>query len=192
MVNKTTNWVDGQAPSICSENLNNLEANALKGADFSDSATALGKSLLSATDANTARNAIGAGTSNLAIGTTATTAKVGNYTPAWGDVTGKPTTFAPVIGTTATTAMAGNTALLQIGTTATTAKAGNYTPPNVTTSANGLMLATDKVKLDGFTGKTVTPVVAPVIDVTEPADAEQLQGEMQKIIDAIKSTGLFT
>ena len=51
---------------------------------------------------------------------------------AWEDVTGKPTTFSPTIGTTATTA-----------------KAGNYTPPNATTSANGLMLATDKVKLDG-------------------------------------------
>lgn len=29
------------------------------------------------------------------IGTTATTAKAGNYVPAWGDITGKPTTFAP-------------------------------------------------------------------------------------------------
>lgn len=29
----------------------------------------------------------------------------------WDDVSGKPTTFAPVIGTTATTAMAGNTAI---------------------------------------------------------------------------------
>lgn len=57
---------------------------------------------------------------------------VGDSTVAWEDVTGKPTTFAPTIGTTATTA-----------------KAGNYTPPNVTTSVNGLMLATDKVKLDG-------------------------------------------
>lgn len=42
-----------------------------------------------------ARAAIGAGTSDLEIGTTATTAKAGNYAPAWGDVTGKPTTFPP-------------------------------------------------------------------------------------------------
>lgn len=47
---------------------------------------------------------------------------------AWGDVTGKPATFAPIVGNTATTALAGNTALLTIGTTATTAKAGNYAP----------------------------------------------------------------
>lgn len=58
-----------------------------------------------------ARTAIGAGTSNLTIGTTAATAKAGNYVPAWGDVTGKPATFAPIIGTTATTAMAGDTVI---------------------------------------------------------------------------------
>lgn len=43
------------------------------------------------------------------IGTTATTAKAGNYAPAWGDVTAKPTTFPPIIGATATTALAGDT-----------------------------------------------------------------------------------
>ena len=42
------------------------------------------------------------------IGTTETTAKAGNYAPAWGDVTGKPATFPPDIGTTASTAMAGD------------------------------------------------------------------------------------
>lgn len=36
------------------------------------------------------------------IGTTATTAKAGNYAPAWADVTAKPTTFAPVPATAAT------------------------------------------------------------------------------------------
>lgn len=34
------------------------------------------------------------------IGTTATTAKAGNYAPAWGDVTGKPSTFTPSAATT--------------------------------------------------------------------------------------------
>lgn len=33
------------------------------------------------------------------IGTTATTAKAGNYAPAWADVTGKPSTFAPATHT---------------------------------------------------------------------------------------------
>ncbi|MCR0998665.1 head fiber protein [Serratia rubidaea] len=35
------------------------------------------------------------------IGTTATTAKAGNYAPAWGDVSGKPATFTPPAATTA-------------------------------------------------------------------------------------------
>lgn len=42
------------------------------------------------------------------IGTTPTTAKAGNYAPAWGDVTDKPTTFPPITGTTAGTAKAGD------------------------------------------------------------------------------------
>lgn len=33
------------------------------------------------------------------IGTTATTAKAGNYVPAWSEITSKPTTFAPVAAT---------------------------------------------------------------------------------------------
>lgn len=44
-------------------------------------ATATGKSVLTAASAAAARTAIGAGTSSLTIGTTASTAKAGNYTP---------------------------------------------------------------------------------------------------------------
>lgn len=55
--------------------------------------------IASGADAAAARASIGAGTgngnSNLALGTTATTAKAGDYTPAWGDVSGKPATFPP-------------------------------------------------------------------------------------------------
>lgn len=56
--------------------------------------------------------------------------------PAWTDITGKPTTFPPAIGTTASTAIAGNDGRLSagaagtatvraLGTTSTTACAGN-------------------------------------------------------------------
>jgi len=76
-------------------------------ADITD-ATATGRSLLKATDATNVRTLIGAGTSSLALGTTGTTAKAGNYVPAWAEITSKPTTFAPVIGTGATDAKAGN------------------------------------------------------------------------------------
>lgn len=52
---------------------------------ISDSTTT-GRSLLMATDATAARTAIGAGTSNLTLGTTSTTAKAGDYVPTKADV----------------------------------------------------------------------------------------------------------
>lgn len=45
-------------------------------------ATTIGKALIRAVDAAAARSAIGAGTSNLALGTTSSTAKAGDYQPA--------------------------------------------------------------------------------------------------------------
>ena len=59
-----------------------------------------GKELMQADNSTAARAAIGAGTgnSNLAIGTTADTAKAGNYQPTWAQVTSKPA----VIGAGAT------------------------------------------------------------------------------------------
>lgn len=72
-------------------------------ANISDSTT-VGRSLIVATDAAAARSAIGAGTgsSNLVIGTTSTTAKAGDYVPAWSEITSKPSTFAPSAHTHAT------------------------------------------------------------------------------------------
>lgn len=58
---------------------------AITSNDITD-ATTVGKSVLTATDAAAARTAIGAGTSNLQIGTTADTAKVGNYAPSTAEV----------------------------------------------------------------------------------------------------------
>lgn len=49
-------------------------------------ATGVGKSVLTADTAAAARTAIGAGTSNLTIGTTASTAKAGNYVPSTNEV----------------------------------------------------------------------------------------------------------
>ena len=50
-------------------------------ADSITDATTIGKALIRAADAAAARSAIGAGTSNLAIGTTSSTAKAGDYQP---------------------------------------------------------------------------------------------------------------
>lgn len=116
-------------------------------------ATTVGRNVLTAANAAAARTAIGAGTSDLVIGTTAGTAKAGNWVPSWSDVTGKPSTFTPASHThpaseisdsttvgravlTAASAAAARSAIgagtgnsdLVIGTTAGTAKEGNWVP----------------------------------------------------------------
>jgi hypothetical protein len=58
-------------------------------ANISD-ATTVGREVLTAADTAAARTAIGAGTSNLAIGTTAGTAKAGDWKPAAADITDLP------------------------------------------------------------------------------------------------------
>lgn len=81
---------------------------------------------------------------------------------AWGDVTGKPATFPPTVGTTATTALAGSTPLLAIGTTATTALAGNGVPnaqiPSIST-AGGAVIAPG----------TLLEVLQAIADLADPA-----------------------
>lgn len=72
---------------------------------------------------------------------------------AWGDVTGKPSTFPPEVGTTATTALAGDTALLQLGTTAGTALAGNTAIPTLPALASAAELQAGTV--------TATRLVSP-------------------------------
>lgn len=62
-------------------------------ADITD-ASDIGKTLMTAEDEEAARMAIGAGTSNLQVGSTADTAKPGNYQPTWGQVQDKPAVIA--------------------------------------------------------------------------------------------------
>ena len=71
-------------------------------------AGAVGKDVLRSISGAEARAAIGAGTSNLALGDTSSTAKAGDYVPAWSEIDDKPATFPPTIGATATTAVAGD------------------------------------------------------------------------------------
>lgn len=68
--------------------------------------TATGRAVLGAADAATARTAIGAGTSSLVLGTTAGTAKAGDYTPPSDSAAG--TASMRTLGTAATQAAAGN------------------------------------------------------------------------------------
>ena len=60
-----------------------------------------GKELIQSEDAAVANTLLGGGATPTA--------------PAWSDITGKPDTFAPTVGTSATTAMAGNTPVLKPG-----------------------------------------------------------------------------
>lgn len=77
-------------------------------ADITD-ATAVGKAVLTAADAASARSAIGAGISNLALGTTSSTAKAGNYQPTAANISDATTVGRSVL--TAANAGAARTAI---------------------------------------------------------------------------------
>lgn len=132
---------------------------AIVATDVSDS-TATGRSVLTATDAAAARTAIGAGTSNLALGTTSTTAKAGDYVPAWTEITGKPSTFTPsahthdVADINATGTPSATTYLRGDGTWSTPAGGGAVDSVNSQTGA--VVLDTDDISDSGATNKYVT------------------------------------
>lgn len=94
----------------------------------------------------------GYGTSNLALGTTSTTALAGN-------------TSLLQLGTTSTTALAGNTSLLQLGTTSTTALAGD-TP----------LLTIGTTSTTAMAGDTVIP--AAVTDFVSAANGGTFSGDL--------------
>lgn len=121
-------------------------------ADAITDATTVGKSVLRASDATAARAAIGAGTSNLVVGTTASTAKAGNYVPTWGEVSSKPAVIAAgVDAAAARTAIGAGTSNLAIGTTASTAKAGNYVPTWTEVSSKPVVIAAGATAADART-----------------------------------------
>lgn len=161
---------------------------------------AVGLTVAKATTQEQARTAIGAGTSNLTLGNTATTAKAGNYTPP--NVTTssnglmlstdkvKLDGIASGANNFSLPAGTNGQVLKHNGTTWVAGTDANTTYNPVTTTANGLMLATDKVKLDGLTG--VTPTVAPVITVTDPTDNENIQAQFDALIASLKTAGVLT
>lgn len=115
-------------------------------------ATATGQALVTATDAAAARTAIGAGSSDLALGTTSTTAKAGNYAPSSADISDATAVgrglLTAVDAATARTAIGAGNSSLVIGTTSTTAKAGDYAPSaanisDATTIGRNLLTAVD-------------------------------------------------
>lgn len=101
-----------------------------------------------------ARANIGAGTSNLVVGTAATDAKAGNYQPTAANISDATATgrslLTAIDGATARGLLGAGTSNLVIGTTSTTAKAGDYAPPAASTTVAGL------VQLAGMLGGTST------------------------------------
>lgn len=127
-----------------------------------------------------ARANIGAGTSNIVVGTGAGDAKAGNYQPAITDITGTGamgrTVLAAADGPTVRTAIGAGTSSLTLGTTNTTAKAGDYAPPAATTGALGT------VQLTGYLGGTGA---APTVRDATTA----VKGAVQLATNAIGITG---
>ncbi|MGW5920853.1 hypothetical protein ACWFPY_17860 [Nocardia fluminea] len=78
-------------------------------ADSITDATTVGKALIRAADAAAARTAIAAGTSNLALGTTSSTAKAGDYAPNAAAISDSTTTGRALV--TAANAAAARTAI---------------------------------------------------------------------------------
>lgn len=127
---------------------------------FTD-ATTFGRARLKDADAAAARTALGAST--LAIGTTSTTAKAGDYQPAAANVSDSTATGRAVL--TAASAAAARTAIgagdsgLVIGTTSTTAKAGDYQPTaanisDSTTVGRAVLTAADAAAAQTAAGGT--------------------------------------
>jgi len=104
---------------------------SVNAAAISDS-TSIGRSVLTAATAAAARSALGAGTSDLALGTTSTTALAGNYAPTSTSISDS-TSIGRSLLTSASAAAArsiigAGTSNLALGTTSSTALAGNYAP----------------------------------------------------------------
>jgi hypothetical protein len=115
-------------------------------------ASAIGRSILTAADAAAVRSAIGAGTSNVAIGTTAGTALSGTYVPTSTSISDSTTVGRGLLtaasADSARAVIGAGTSNLALGTTASTALAGNYAPTSTsitdaTAVGRGLLTAVD-------------------------------------------------
>ena len=178
--------------------------------DITD-ATTVGKDVLLASTQVQARTAIGAGTSNLTIGTTATTAKAGDYTPPNasttvdglmlatdkakldGVATGATKNQSDVnlldranhTGTQPISSVTGVVPIAQIptGSTATTVALGNHTHAVATTTVAGLMSGADRTKLNNLKG--VNLATRPTIAITDPLNAGNIRASFNTILDYI-------
>lgn len=140
--------------AVLGESTGGGEPGSVAAADITDSTT-VGRAVLTAADGAAARAAIGAGTSNLAVGTTATTAKAGNYQPTAGQISDATAVGRSVLtaadAAAARTAIGAGTSNLALGTSGTAAAAGNHA------HNAGQITAT---AVDGGTATTVQGILA--------------------------------
>lgn len=174
--------------------INEVRANAAAGggdvttANITD-ATALGRNIIKGADGPAVRSLIGAGTgsSNLAIGTTGTTAKAGDYQPTAADISNATaigrTVLTAADGPAVRSAIGAGTSNLAIGTTGTTAKAGNYQPTAANISdatavgRSVLTAANAGAALTAIGGQSASDVDARISSIigTAPAALDTLQ-----------------
>lgn len=191
------------------------EADSVKSVtvDKISDASAVGKSILSATNAATVRSAIGAGTSNLALGTTASTAKKGNYVPTWDDVTNKPTIIAAGADATSARSVIGagtGNSNLAVGSTvgtslATTANAGtsaqaaraDHVHPFPTAANVGAAASSHTHTIANVTGLQsaldgkLTATKASAVTDSEATDIEGVNTVLNNLLANLRTAGIL-
>lgn len=151
----------------------------LNSAAISD-ATSLGRSVLTAVNAAAARSAIGAGTSNLAVGTTATDAKAGNWVPASTDISDSTTLGRTLItiadAASARAAIGAGTSNLTIGTVANTAADAGAMNTALAAKASTASLASyAPLASPAFTGAPTAPTASAGTSTTQLATTAFVQ-----------------
>lgn len=122
------------------------ESHSHPSTDISDS-TSTGRSVLTASSQAAARGAIGAGTSNLVIGTTASTAKAGNYQPTAANITDATTVGRNVLK--AADAAAARTAISAAAAADVAALQSRRTTSTTTPAGGTVTLAAPNSPVDG-------------------------------------------
>lgn len=137
---------------------------------------------------------------------------VAETTAAWATVTGKPTTFAPIVGTGATQAAAGNhthagltadaaagtASIRTLGTSATSAAAGDHTHAGLTAGAAGVAT----VRAIGTTATTAAAGnhthagllagTAPTVADSAATDVAGLVADYNALLAALRTRGVLS
>lgn len=154
-------------------------AGSVTAANITD-ATTIGRTVLTSADAAAVRTAIGAGTSNLVIGTTNVTAKAGDYTPPSDGAAGVATMR--TLGTGATQAAAGNDARLSDARTPLAHTQAASTISDSTTVGRSVLTAVDAAAARTAIGAGTSSLAIGTTNVT--AKAGDYQPTSANITDA--------